>query len=115
MTNTVELDLANNAQILDRADDMARGIINQGAPSDRLPLGRQGVLGERTDPYVRYIAHSVIGLGEDRDEFLEVSHTYGYLGIQQYTNSLPYYEMMRGTNGLYTLEEGATPQPFSRD
>ena len=116
MTDTVELDIANNNDVFDQADDMARGIVDQGtAQSGNLPFGKQGVIGERTEPFVRYIAHSMIGLGEDRDEFLEINHTYGDLGVQRYAHSLPYYEHMHHTNGLYALPDNITPQPLGRD
>lgn len=115
ISNMVELDVASNNKTFYQAGDIARGIVDQGRLTpNNLALGQHGVLGERRSRSVHQIAHSVIGLGEDRDEFLEVNHMHGNLGIQQYSRSVPYYSEIFDTDGVYSMPGGVRPKPLRR-
>lgn len=59
--------------------------------SDPLPLGQIGVIGATTGGEGQGM-HSVIGLGEDRDECLQVMWTQGHLGIASYSDLLKFYK-----------------------
>jgi hypothetical protein len=59
-----------------------------------LPLGRHGVLGT-----VGAAAHSVVGLGEDLEECIQVLSTGGNMGIDTYEAIVDQYDYMR-TGGM---------------
>ncbi len=60
------------------------------AINGNLPMGRHGVLGTRGAA-----VHSVVGLGEDRNECLQVTGTGGFLGIDTYEHVVDQYDYMR--------------------
>lgn len=86
---------------------------NERQPSDPLPVGQIGVIGAITGGEGQGM-HSVIGLGEDRDECLQVMWTQGHMGIASYNDLLKFYKtyvggalrLFRGIShvGLYTTE-----------
>lgn len=70
---------------------MAPDHITEGfSVSNPLPPGRHGVLGT-----VGAAVHSVVGLGADRDDCLQVLATDGYMGIDTYENIVDQYDYMR--------------------
>ncbi|HUD06762.1 MAG TPA: hypothetical protein VMR34_02645 [Candidatus Saccharimonadales bacterium] len=69
-------------------------VVEEGYPiNPPIALGRHAVLGGR-DESTRLGAavHSVVGLGEDRPECIEVLTTDGFMGIDSYENVLDFYD-----------------------
>ncbi len=65
-------------------------ITKRPAFSGNLPIGRHCVLGT-----VGAAVHSVVGLGEDRDECLQVLASQGHMGIDTYERVVDQYDYMR--------------------
>ncbi|HMS50271.1 MAG TPA: hypothetical protein PKA02_02435 [Candidatus Saccharibacteria bacterium] len=61
-----------------------------------LPLGRHGVLGT-----VGAAVHSIVGLGEDREDCLQVLATGGHMGIDTYEAIVDQYDYMRTAGMQY--------------
>ena len=75
-------------------------IVSEGfVVNGNLPMGMHAVLGARNDFYGYGAAiHSVVGLGEDRDECLQVTGMGGFLGIDTYENVLDVHDHQRSRN-----------------
>lgn len=70
-----------------------------------LPAGKHGVTGSRTDYALAGAAlHSLVGLGRERDDCLEVIGGGGFMGIDTYDNVLAWYNQDQSVNAkLYSI------------
>ncbi len=81
-------------------------IVAEGVVVERsLPSGKHGVYGSRSDYFLSGSAlHSVVGLGEEQEECLQVLASGGFLGVDSYEHVLDFYDPDRDAKvKLYTL------------
>ena len=73
--------------------DEPNHIVDMGRSGHPLRAGVHGVLGQRDDAKGIGVArHSVVGLGEDRNDCIQVLASGGFMGIDTYRNAIDYYE-----------------------
>ncbi len=69
-------------------------VVSMGKITHRLGAGVRGVLGIRNDSTGNGVSlHSVVGLGENNNECLQVLASNGFMGIDTYANIFSYYQL----------------------
>lgn len=78
--------------------DEPNHIVDMGRAGRQLKAGIHGVLGLRDDAAGYGAAiHSVVGLGEDSNECIQVLASQGFMGIDTYTSVIDYYQSLPST------------------